>query len=414
MRHLAARQHGVSLIEALVAMAVMAFGMLGVVGVQATLRYNADVSKQRSEAVRLAQQWIENNRSFTAVSTTSGAFTYSDLADVSQAITGYTTNTAYTLVAGVAASGDTPQSDLPRMKTLRVTVNWADRTAASGTTNQSVELNTAIARIMPELGGTLALAGGVTASGLPTRGPNGRNASIPLDAVNFGSGTSGYIPPNRPVGDQTAWLFNNATGLITVCTTVIATNAALNSPTQLSCGSGTAWLLAGTVNFGAAGTVAEAISPSGTAQTVQVGLTQTFPSAVSAPACYTTAVQTGVSFVRYFCAVAVSSSSSPASSWSGYSYVSGASILNPGASLPVASGTLMTCRYTLTRSDAVVPAITNAQHPRAYLNAAASLVAQNFLLVPYVSGSVSDCPDSAAALGGTTTYPQPSTAPPTP
>ncbi|MDP1533833.1 MAG: prepilin-type N-terminal cleavage/methylation domain-containing protein, partial [Rubrivivax sp.] len=46
-----ARQQGVSLIEAVVALAVLAFGMLGLVGVQATLRGNADIAKQRAEAV---------------------------------------------------------------------------------------------------------------------------------------------------------------------------------------------------------------------------------------------------------------------------------------------------------------------------------------------------------------------------
>jgi Tfp pilus assembly protein PilV len=55
---------GVSLVEALVSLAVMSFGMLGVVGVQATLRYNAEVSKQRSEAVRIGQEEMESLRSF--------------------------------------------------------------------------------------------------------------------------------------------------------------------------------------------------------------------------------------------------------------------------------------------------------------------------------------------------------------
>jgi Tfp pilus assembly protein PilV len=50
---------GVSLVEAMVALAVMAFGMLAEVGVQTTLRLNADVAKQRSEATRIAQETLE-------------------------------------------------------------------------------------------------------------------------------------------------------------------------------------------------------------------------------------------------------------------------------------------------------------------------------------------------------------------
>ena len=70
---------GVSLIEALVALAVMSFGMLGVVGMQATLRYNADVSKQRSEAVRLAQEEVERWRSFSVLAPTAGQLAYQDI-----------------------------------------------------------------------------------------------------------------------------------------------------------------------------------------------------------------------------------------------------------------------------------------------------------------------------------------------
>ena len=62
----AARTHastrGVTLIEALVALAVMSFGMLAVVGVQATLRVNGDVAKQRAEAVRIGQEAVERLR----------------------------------------------------------------------------------------------------------------------------------------------------------------------------------------------------------------------------------------------------------------------------------------------------------------------------------------------------------------
>ena len=60
-------QRGISLIEALLALAVMALGMMGLVGVQSTLRNTSDVAKQRSEAVRIAQVEIERWRAFTAL-----------------------------------------------------------------------------------------------------------------------------------------------------------------------------------------------------------------------------------------------------------------------------------------------------------------------------------------------------------
>ncbi len=45
---LASRMRGISLIEALVALAVVGIGMIGIVGMQASLRGNADIAKQRS------------------------------------------------------------------------------------------------------------------------------------------------------------------------------------------------------------------------------------------------------------------------------------------------------------------------------------------------------------------------------
>ena len=63
------RSQGVSLFEALVALAVMAFGILGIVGLQMSLRQNADVSKQRAEAVRIALEitdQIEKNAALAA------------------------------------------------------------------------------------------------------------------------------------------------------------------------------------------------------------------------------------------------------------------------------------------------------------------------------------------------------------
>ena len=46
-------------------MAVMAFGMMAIVGLQTTLRLNSDIAKQRSEAVRIAEEAIEEWRAFS-------------------------------------------------------------------------------------------------------------------------------------------------------------------------------------------------------------------------------------------------------------------------------------------------------------------------------------------------------------
>ena len=296
-------QRGVSLIEALIALVIMAFGMLGIVGVQSTLRLNSDVAKQRSEAVRLAQQAIEDSRAFVEVAlpASAGVPNYGNVVTQTQVIdatSGYTTsigtvlpvystNTSYTLASTVTPSGDAGDSTDPRLKTLQVSVGWLDRAGAT----QSVVLNTSIARIMPELSGTLALAADVDANGVPTRGAHGRNPAIPYPAVNFGNGTSGYIPPGRADGDATAFRFDNLTALITLCTTAVASNALLTASSQLTCTSATCLAALRNGRFRRRpARLQRQLNPSGTAQSVQVGLIQTFPGGgVGAPACYTTA-----------------------------------------------------------------------------------------------------------------------------
>jgi hypothetical protein len=298
-----------------------------------------------------------------------------------------------------------------KLKTVTVAVNWTDRAGQT----QGLSLSSAIAGIAPELAGSLSLSG--------DRAGTQRPGGSQLQAHDLHNGTSGFIPFNRPSGDTTAFLFNNITGLVTLCSSTVLSNAALKAQRDALLASGSdpsilvtcsasatmAVPLSGTVSFATVGTPTQALTPSGMAQTVQVGLTRTFPtSGVSAPVCYTEAPT--ASSVQYICAVPITALSSPASVWSGYSYVTGASITG-------AAGGSVVCRYTTgppavaSRSDLIVPAISNVQHPRAYLKVASGLAAQNFLLVPYVTGTASDCPDGSPLPSGFTTYPQPATAP---
>ena len=136
---MSARRHcarGVSLIEALVALGVMAFGMLAVLGLQSTLRGNADVARQRAEAVRIAQESIEDWRAFGAIETTNGIVDYAEIvSDGPTDIAGV--NATYARLRIVTAS------DSPPMKSLVVTVTWRDRTDEE----QTVTLRTAIAAV---------------------------------------------------------------------------------------------------------------------------------------------------------------------------------------------------------------------------------------------------------------------------
>jgi hypothetical protein len=70
---------------------------------------------------------------------------------------------------------------------------------------------------------------------------------------------------------------------------------------------------------------------------------------------------------------------------------------------------LSTSRYTSVRQDTPAPA--NAKHPRAYSAVGGPLSNQNFLVVRVVANDDSDCPTGSPLPSGTTTFPQPQTAP---
>ena len=367
----ARRRRGVSLIEALVAMAVMAFGMLGVVGLQATLRANADLSKQRSEATRIAQETIENWRNFSVLPTTAGAKAFADMASVTvPSVAGYTTNTTYTVTGVVAPAG------AANHKTLVVDVSWTDR----GGTAQNVRLFSAMAQIAPEFSATGVAppqgAGGV-------REPGGRARGIPPQAKNFGDGTSGFRPPQG--AGTVAWVFNNVSGLITsVCTTSAADNATITLASLSGCVTTQPYaFIGGSMRFALNATQPTALQvtdPQAFAPIagIEAEVAQTAPATlIGTRACFH---EVAAYYVQYFCAVPVVT---PLLRWSGTLNV------RP-VTLPTLSGTLAdlaaanrkVCRY---RAAATVT--------ETYLNVTVPLGNENLVVIRAGDGTTAfTCP----------------------
>jgi hypothetical protein len=389
---------GVSMIEALVALAVMSFGLLGVVGLQANLRTNGDLSRQRAEAARIAQAAVEDWRAIASVQpgiVKAGFANYADdLVNDLTAVDVTGVNAVYHKTRSVTAI----PGGSPPLKWMTVTVAWTDRTGA----DQSVVLNSAIAGVTPELAGTLALPPS-TLFAISATAPR-RNSNIPPNAVDLGNGTSAFQPPQDESG-LVVWVFDNLTGVLNSCT-LNAVGNSLSLANIVGCSTVPAQLLQGYVNFAdasALASAAQALSPSGTAFTVQVRLKRTAPSALTVDennGCFTSRRDEHKSYVSYYCAVPTDAGAP----WSGYSIVTAASL----PVVPVVGG-LSTCRYTTLRQD--TPAPPNAQHPRAYSSVSGPLSNQNFLVVRVVANAASDCPTGTPLLSGTTTFPQPQTAP---
>lgn len=346
----AAAARGISLIEAMVAMAIMAFGMLGLVGLQTSMRANADISKQRSEAVRIAQEQMEQWRGYASITE------YSAIGDrAASNAASATTNASYTWEAEV--SPDLPV-DAP-LKDVQITVRWIDRASEA----QSVTLTT---RVVGQ-SAVINAATGLPADGNRARLPKGRNPAIPLQATDMGNGTSRFVPPG---GGNVGWVFNNITGVITS-----QCDALFTTP---SCQPVNLLLLAGYINFDLT-TVPNPELPNGplpawlsTIEVTMVGVspgpTQTVACAVGAPA---------GSLVAYYCAIPPSFETVP--SWSGRVWFAASAPL-AAASSSASAAEFRFCRYTVIEND--TPAsVPNSKHPLVYLRASEPLANQNYLVV---------------------------------
>lgn len=411
-------QRGVSLVEAIVAMAVMAFGMLAIVGLQSTLRQNADIAKQRSEAVRIAEEAIETWRGYAKLPTTSGFKAYDDLAlgalpDVT--LSPAASNATFTLRQTVVAAA-------PGLKSLRAEVLWTDRNGQP----QSIVLSTLIAGVDPALSGrlTMADAGGAAPP------PQGRNAAIPVVAKDLGNGMSGF--KLQAPGDV-VWVFDNLSGVIVgVCNSITTGQASLTAADVSACMNDSNRLrnglpLSGFVRFATddppngatTHSAAVAENPPNTALNLSVVLTLSSTGHTS-QICYADAPTSASppspppppKEVPYFCAVFFADGAPRI--WSGISEVMP---LPFQFDLPLGyvpwelatnaadarASRFRICRYTPATSDG--ESIPNHQHPRNYINAKADepLVNQNFLVIRAGNGpdsgggAVFTCPTDVAA-----------------
>jgi Tfp pilus assembly protein PilV len=392
---------GVSLIEALVALAVMAFGMLGVVGMQASLRNSADQSKQRSEALRLAQEEIEHLRAFDLLSGAAG-HDYADIATAtslgvtSNVTLGYDANTTYnrvvTLQAAPTLPSVTPAPEPLRMKTVSVAVSWKDRTSTGTADDRSVVLNTTIAELSPELGAGM----GAPVNTSPPRRPGGRHISIPPGAVLQSGGTSNFTPPGLP---GVTWVFSNDTGLIgRICSPL---GVCVNKPYAL---------LSGFVRFATGGIplTGESENPLDTAFAVNVEVQYTRPSPAATVTCAVSTPLPTDTFVEYYCAVPVQDPLSLDLYWTGESKLIFPSLAT--ATTDVLPTLHRVCRYTPNPSTDT-PAAGNRAHPKVYTRVEESLVNQNFLVIEAGDGtSAFNCPiddTSTALIDGDTRLHQP-------
>jgi Tfp pilus assembly protein PilV len=396
------RQRGISLIEALVAFLVLCIGMLAAARMQPWLRQHSELARQRSEAVRLAQQDIERLRAFAVMPVTTGVPSYDGIANGGAVIdddAGALTSTRYQLTRNVDALGT------PNAKQVSVMVSWAERSGVP----QQVTLNTLVAAGDPALAGALTLA----PRGVAVKGAAGRSADIPLAAKDLGDDSSVFKPV---VGGVAALLFDNRTGQVSARCTV--SNPALATrdlaATDLSaCTRLSGMLLSGQIRLTSA-------TPPSTAQandaplSLEVTVALAGGTSTIAPWCGSEAMKSvaitgagglrleavpldalpaslGVSewqdrgerFVAYHCVIVPPAGTGQ---WSGRS-----TLVPAGWTIGTTAGAWRVCRFSsdLDGSGAIDA---NIEHPPIYQNVDIALKRQNFLVIR----GTETCPASAA------------------
>lgn len=243
---------GFSLIEALVALVVTAFGMLALAGFQSSLGVASENAKHRAQAVRLAQQKLEQLRAFEQVSASGAKFDYAtDVVSggpetIDGGAFGYTTSNSYTRQWWVTkADGVTAGEATDGQKWIRVRVLWTDRLNQT----QNVMLQSVISRAEPGDLGTLAVGPGAR----QPRTPKNRNVDVPYPAVNISGGRSAFLPP----GGNRVFIFDNVSGdVLGSCDASLLSIASLSitsvvdlTDTSLGCNANKAYLLSGYIRF---------------------------------------------------------------------------------------------------------------------------------------------------------------------
>lgn len=370
---------GVTLVEAMVALLIMSFGMLALVGLQANLRRSADVAKQRGEATKIAQVSMEGTRFFGALNAETapaGTTAFSDIAASSVSSAGRTdSNATFSLTRTVVSSVSLNRP----LTSVDVNVQWDDRAGQT----QSVRLSTFIAAIDPALSGSLMVP---PKDGVASRRPQGRSPDIPASAADVGGGKSVFKPDAT---GTVAWVFNNLSGEITNFCTGVAPSTLAADVDISGCTATKAYLLSGYVRYSTVSPPdselpSSAALPFGLTLAVDVPVAE-FPS--PAYQCYSRLPTATLG--SYYCAVFPRNSTAdttnrPINTWGGRLDLTGISLTS-----------YKICRYSADYDGS--GSVSNGEHPATYAKVAGALTRQNFLVIR----AIDDCPAGHAASPGT-------------
>lgn len=334
------RQRGITLVEALVGFLVLSMGVLGAARLQSWLRLNGDIARQRTEAVRLAQQDMEQVRGFA------NATAFDQIA--ARQVTSSDTPTTFTLTRSIASAAGAS------LKHSKVTVSWLDR---SGST-QSIQLQSDVSGTAPVYSAALAVA--------PQDRVMAPRRHLPAGARLLSEGRSVI----KPAAHSTiAWIVDNATGAVISQCSVSASLTArdIGNADLTNCTAVSGSLLSGYIRFSLAA-VPDATLANDKPMALAVNLALDSTPA-TAPRCET---DTTATYITYTCLVPQTASDT---GWSGQ-----LRIAPEGWVLGDAPSAFKVCRYS-TDHDGSGRIDRNDEHPDHYSLVMGYLGQQNYLVV---------------------------------
>ncbi|WP_342133399.1 hypothetical protein [Hydrogenophaga sp. OTU3427] len=219
-KHMRKRSVGFVLIEALVALVVVAVGVLGIGKLSALLLRGTGESKTRAEALQVAQDRVEKARDFQlGTGTGTGCGSLSN--DTGTAVTGvnanYTVSSTFTTIAGADA------------RAMEVCVTW-DGGSCTGSTNRII-LRTSVTCEGMGTSAQVGKGGASSALGGFIKTPTGRGKVGGGSQVTGGS--TNYIP-GTSIADGTKTAAANGTRYITDASgNVLLTMAKLDCETDV-------------------------------------------------------------------------------------------------------------------------------------------------------------------------------------
>jgi type IV pilus modification protein PilV len=357
------RQRGFTLIEALIALLVMAFGMLALAGMQVQLSRNGDFAKQRAEALRLAQDRMERLRSYDGVAT--GTIQWNNLPVGAETFAG-NTNTTFTVSAALAGTTANPH------RPLTVTVTWPDRTG----TTQTLALSSVVAKTDPI---DLGLVANPLPLNQPLRRPKNRNINIPIPAIDLGGGQSA----TQFAADYAIVYSNNTGSIVQICNPGVANatatdiNAAITAGT---CATTVGYIVAGYVGRNTSGGTAVSDAVFNALGINHSAVTRTNANATYGIRClFGNAIDQNTNatipnFKYYLCVIPLADPGSPGPRWSGTIRLGG---VNTGSNYVV-------CRYQYTQTDLDV----NERNIQPYVDVNKSIDEQNYYIINSNSASI--------------------------